>query len=490
VREELASRIGKERYEVWFSDPVRLWMEGATLVVVARNRFGRDFLKRSFGEELMAIARSLGGNDAEVQFRLEETARSEATGRDADRKAVVGAPGERQAASAVPVPSPGTLAPGALGAGPSETGAAKPSATGACRKRDQAPADRPVRGRPAGRFADFLVGVSNRMAVAAAELVVRRPGETSPLVIVGPSGVGKTHLLEAICGAVRDLSPGLTAVYVSSEQFTTSFLQALHGGGLPGFRRNCRSADVLVIDDIQFFVGKKATIVELQQTLDALQRQGRQVIVSCDRDVSTIPQFGGDLLARLSGGMVAKIGTPDADVRRRIVESLARRKGLELPAEVVDHVVTHVSRSARELAGAVNRLEATSHMLGTSITPDLAQEALADLVRTSVRSVRLADIEKAICSAFGLEPGALQSSRRAKTVNHPRMLAMFLARRHTPAALTEIGSYFGRRSHSTVIAAQKAVASWVTSNATVQIADAVWDADEAIRRVEDLLQAG
>jgi len=520
VREKLASRIGSQRCGVWFSDPVRLWMEGSRLVVDAGNRFGSDFLKRTFGEELMAVARSVGGMDAEVVFRLDaadpagphpkgviETPAGsdgggiEASGDDSDsgvRRSVGPRVGDH-ARARVSSGSAGTSAhrsvtetrlPAAMTTVGEEPVADAPVSASDGSTTAPFPPGRTVRGRQAGRFADFLVGTSNRMAVAAAELVVRKPGETSPLVIVGPSGVGKTHLLEAICGAVRERSPGLTAVYLSSEHFTTGFLQALHGGGLPGFRRNCRSADILAIDDIQFFVGKKATIVELQQTLDALQRQGRQVIVSCDRDVSTLPQFGADLLARLSGGMVARIGTPDAEVRRRFVESLASRKGLALPADVVDHVVTHVTRSARELAGAVNRLEATSHMLGAPITRELALEALADLVRTSARSVRLADIERAICSAFGLEPGSLQSSRRAKMVNHPRMLAMFLARRHTPAALTEIGSYFGRRSHSTVIAAQKAVASWVISNASVQIADAIWDADEAIRRVEDLLQAG
>jgi chromosomal replication initiator protein len=120
----------------------------------------------------------------------------------------------------------------------------------------------------------------------------------------------------------------------------------------------------------------------------------------------------------------------------------------------------------------------------------MAQEALADLVRSSGRSVRLADIERAVCKAFGIESGSLQSARRARSSSHPRMLAMFLARKHTQAALTEIGSYFGRRSHSTVIAAQKAVGDWVAKGAPVTLADATWDVEEAIRRVEDLLRAG
>ena len=149
-----------------------------------------------------------------------------------------------------------------------------------------------------------------------------------------------------------------------------------------------------------------------------------------------------------------------------------------------------MTRHGRELFGAVNRLEATSLMLGVAPSLDLAREALADLVRSSSRSVRLADVERAICAAFGIEAGTLQSGRRSRSVSHPRMLAMFLARKHTHAALAEIGGYFGRRSHSTVIAAQKTVADWLAKGTAIVLAETAWDVEEAIRRVEDILRAG
>jgi chromosomal replication initiator protein len=347
----------------------------------------------------------------------------------------------------------------------------------------------PVRRQPP-RLAEFVVGPSNRMAYAAVEMAVGRPGEVSPLVIHGPSGVGKTHLLEAACERARELHPGSNAVCLSAEQFTTAFLQALHGGGLPGFRRTCRTADVLVIDELQFFVGKKATLLEVQQTLDALQRHGKQLILGCDRELDALPDLGGDFLTRLRGGMVARILTPDYDVRRGIVASVCGKRGLTVPDDVLHYIATSMTRHARELLGAVNRLEATALMLGVPISLGMAEESLADLVRSSARSVRLADIERAVCKAFGIETGSLQSSRRARTASHPRMLAMFLARKHTQAALSEIGTYFGRRSHSTVIAAQKAVGDWVAKGAPIRLADASWDVEEAIRRVEDMLRAG
>ncbi len=328
------------------------------------------------------------------------------------------------------------------------------------------------------------------MAFAAVELAVNRPGEMSPLFLHGPSGVGKTHLLEGFCGHVRTQQPGVTSVFLSAEQFTTAFLQALHGTGLPGFRRSCRQADLLVIDDIQFFVGKRATLEEFQQTIDALLRNGRQMVFAADRDLDALEGLGPDLLVRLKGGMQARILPPDEDVRRGIVAGLAARRGLEMPSQVVDYVAAQITRHARELVGAVNRLEATSHMLGLPISLGMAEEALVDLVRSSRRGVRLADIERAVCTAFGIEAGSLQSAKRSRHVNHPRMLAMFLARKHTASALTDIGSYFGRRSHSTVITAQKTVSAWLARHESVQLADAAWDAEEAIRRVEDLLRVG
>ncbi len=478
------SRIGDDRFAVWFGDAVRVAVEpnaggGPRVIVTVGSGFTYDWLCRTFHTEMAAAARDACGPSAEVAWepaavdaavvsppQPAEPAKSPRSRPTSTRK-----DGRPTAASSAPRPHP-------------------PSQDLSVVTRQPRGVVTPGR-RPGLRLADFIVGPSNRMACGAVEMALARPGEISPLVIHGPSGVGKTHLLEGACERARELQPGVNAVCLSAEQFTTAFLQALHGGGgLPGFRRTCRSADLLVIDDLQFFVGKKATILELQHTLDFLQRQGRQVILCCDRELDALPDLGPDLLTRLRGGMTARILPPDYDVRRGIVASIAAKRSLAVPDEVVQYVATHMTRHARELFGAVNRLEATSQMLGLPIGPDMAVEALADLVRSSARSVRLADIERAVCKAFGIDSGSLQSARRARTTSHPRMLAMFLARKHTHAPLVEIGSYFGRRSHSTVIAAQKAVGEWVAKGSQIVLADAAWDVEEAIRRVEDVLRAG
>jgi chromosomal replication initiator protein len=491
VLDAFRTRIGDDRFAVWFGDAA-CTVEAAAdrdavqVVLAAGSGFTHEWLRRTFRGDFEAAVQQICGAGTETHWRSQAVAVpvEPAGAPEADAGHEHGLPEGRRE-------PPAQRASGGRRA---REVAVTPAPAAVSRQlrvvsRPGASSVAPSRRQPL-RLSDFVVGPSNRMAFAGVELAAARPGEMSPLVIHGPSGVGKTHLLEAACDRARELHPGITAVVLSAEQFTTAFLQSLHGGGLPGFRRTCRTADVLVIDDLQFFVGKKATLLELQQTLDAVLRQGRQVIFACDRELDALPDLGADLLTRLRGGMMARLLPPDYDVRRGIVAAVCDKRGLGVPDDVLHYVATSMTRHARELLGAINRLEATSHMLGLPVTLEMAQEALADLIRSSGRSVRLADIERAVCKAFGIESGALQSARRARSASHPRMLAMFLARKHTQAALTEIGGYFGRRSHSTVIAAQKAVGDWVAKGSQVVLADATWDVEEAIRRVEDVLRAG
>ena len=195
-------------------------------------------------------------------------------------------------------------------------------------------------------------------------------------------------------------------------------------------------------------------------------------------------------MARLSGGMVCRLEPADYATRRGIVRQHAIRLGLNVSEEVESYIASHFTTQSRELAGALKRLQATSLAHDRPITLSLAEEALSELIDHQGLVVKLADIEKAVCDVFGLSPEILQSSRKAKTVSHPRMLAMWLARKHTRAALSEIGSYFGRRSHSTVISAQKKIESLMAAGSSLKLADNTWNVEETIRRVEDHLRAG
>jgi chromosomal replication initiator protein len=499
VQAALRERIGAQRYELWFADGAALEVletptAGCQVRIVVQGAFALEWLQRSFHADVARAVVTACGHELPVDWVAvasrntppsplvagdspAETAPSRGTGgHQPEGRRTTSAP-QAESVSAVSLPA---VSPPVGPLAGSRAPAVAPSS---------APGTAP---RPTMRLEAFVVGAGNRMACTAIEMALERPGQVSPLVIIGPGGCGKTHLLEGLCQRVRDRRPSGGVVFSSAEQFTTGFLQSLHGGGVAAFRRGCRAAELFVIDDLQFFAGRNArvTVTELLHTIEAVLRRGRQVVLAADRDVDTIAELGPELHARLAGGMTARIQPADETLRRGILAAMAARRGIELPADVVAFIAARLVRHPRELAGAVNRLEATSLMLGTPITLGLAAEALADLVRSCGRGIRLADIDRAVCTGLGLAPGSLQARTRGRAVNHPRMLAMFLARRHTSASLVEIGAYFGRRSHSTVLSAHKAVTSWLAADRPVVLADASWRIVDAIARIEELLLAG
>ena len=479
IARSLILRLGDERFAVWFGDNFEIQVaESITgenlveVVVLFDPNYPGEWLQKTFGNDVAISAGEIVNKPVAVHWRPlgAVSAQSMVDKPDEDTSTL-----ESTAAA-------GSKSPSKSVCFTPKTKVSRTNSGNAAKKLHLR--------RPTVSLDEFAVGSSNRMAYAAVELAASRLGEMSPVLLHGPSGVGKSHLLAGICHHARKVRPGLAVAMFSAEQFTTNFLQALHGSGLPGFRRSCRSVDLLAVDDLQFFVGKRATLLELQSTVDTLHRAGKQIIFASDRDVESLSGLGSELTGRLRGGMTAGIMPPDYEVRRGIVSGLAEKRQINLPINVIDFLANNLTRHARELIGGINRLEAASHMLGTPVTLDLAREALADLVRSSARSLRLADIDQAVCAAFGISESDLKSTRRSRAVNQPRMLAMFLARKHTGAALADIGRHFGRRSHSTVVAAEKTVRKWMESQSSIVLADATWDVEQAIRRVEDVLRAG
>lgn len=319
-------------------------------------------------------------------------------------------------------------------------------------------------------------------------MVAGEPGEFSPLLIFGPTSVGKTHLLQAICTETRRAHRDLSAVYLSAEQFTSEFLQALRGGGLPSFRAKYRGLGLLAVDDLHFFCGKRATLVELLYTIDALIRRRRQIVFAADRAPNDLRALGGELLSRLEAGMACRLEPADYPTRLGILSRMAQKMGMTLAPEISEFIAARLTNHARELSGALCRLHALSRVDGRSVTLNMAQEALAEMIRDGSRVIRLADIEKAVCDTFGLEPKSLQSGRKAKAVSHPRMLAMWLARKYTRAALSEIGHYFGHRSHSTVVSAQKRVDRWIADDAVLNLPEHSRTVSDAIQQLEQRIR--
>ncbi len=472
VRTALVDKVGNERFDLWFGAGTRFELCGGALAIVAPNRFFRDWLASNFRRDLEAACLAVLGQCPTLDFRVETS-----SPQPDDRPTQPPRLGTDQ-----PLPAQG----------PSHAKSKHPPGPSACAGNGLSPAGQAHSRRPRYDFDSFVVGPSNRLARAAAEMVIERPGELSPLVLYGPTSVGKTHLVEAICHAARSARQGASAIYLTAEQFTSGFLQALRGSGLPSFRQKYRGVALLVIDDLQFFCGKNAryTQLELLYTIDSFLRERRQIVFASDRPPSELTDLGQDMCTRLEGGMVCRIESPEYETRLGILTQMAKRFDVRLPDDVRALVASRLTSHPRELSGAVCRLRATSQALARPIDLALAEEALADLVRPATRLVRLPDIAKAVCDTFGLDPRSLQSSRKAKSVSYPRMLAMWLARKHTRAALSEIGQYFGRRSHSTVISAQKRVETWLARSAPMELAEGVCGIDQAIRQVEQRLRAG
>ena len=469
LRTTLAEKVGRQRFELWFGPSTRLELDHRTLTIGVPNRFFLDWIRSSFRGQIESACFETLGKRPAIEFRVDATLpntqaepmpRAKSNGTSGQPKTAV------RVVSAADGPSGG------------RSGEGSP--------------DGPTRRRFAS-LASFVEGHANRLALASARMVAREPGKMTPLLVHGPTSVGKTHLLEGIFATTRKKYRKMTAIYLSAEQFTTYFLEALRGSGLPSFRRKYRGVGLLVFDDLQFLAGKRATQVELLHTVDTLLRQGRQLVFAADRppaELARLAEMGPELITRLQGGMVCRIGPPDYATRLGIVAQLAGRMKLGLPTEVQRFVASRLTDHARELSGALCRLQATSEAIRRPITLPMAEEALAEMIRHSGRVVRLDDIEKAVCDVFGVDSASLRSARKARSVSHPRMLAMWLARKHTRAALSEIGHFFGRRSHSTVFSAAKRVDGWMAAGKPLDLAERTWDVDEAIRQVEQQLLAG
>lgn len=515
LRSALAQRMGSERLALWFGADTALALEGTRLLVLTPSPFFQEWLRRNFRAEIQAAASEVIDRDVTIEFTVaaapvdairiaaaEPVGRvsAPAIGNNNDAGLALAPP-----AFASPLP-PGTATAASLFS--TEIADVLPAARQQAANRAdanesktppvasavlRAPAiinEPPRRGRRFARLDEFAAGQANCLALAAAQTAAAQLGTWSPLTLYGPSGVGKTHLLEGIWTAVKHRRPETAAIYLTAEQFTTGFLDALRGSGLPSFRRKYRGVDLLIIDDIQFFAGKRATLVELLHTMNTLVDEGRQLVLAADRPPQELAELGPDVVQRLTGGMLCRLDRPDYEARLAIVKRLASQYNLVLPEEVCQLLAAQLTQGAREIAGALKRLAVSQLAHGTPITLAGAQETLVEQLRQASRSVRLPDIERAVCDLFGLEARSLQSGRRARQVSHPRALAMWLARKYTRAALSEIGDFFGCRSHTTVISAQRKVGDWLANQYELEISDGSCRVEDAVRRIERLLAVG
>jgi chromosomal replication initiator protein len=323
---------------------------------------------------------------------------------------------------------------------------------------------------PRYTFQDFVVGNSNQFCHAAAMRVAEKPGQSyNPLFIYGGVGLGKTHLLHAIGNAVLHRNPSARVLYMSSETFTNELILALRHAKMEEFKRRLRTIEVLLIDDIQFIVGKERTQEEFFHTFNALYSAKRQIVITSDKIPTDIPGIEERLQTRFSWGLTADLQAPDFETRVAILKQKALLENFQLPEEVGHLIAEKISSNVRELEGALTRLHAVSSIQNVAISMDMARMALKPLLQPKVVNVSVDDIKKAVANHFSIKVADIISKRRTKNLSFPRHIAMYLCRKHTTASYPEIGEHFGGRDHSSVIHAATVVSSKLSTDGQIKV---------------------
>ncbi len=447
--------VGEQNFQHWFQKRCRFTVAGDQLLVQVANPFILGWMLRRFRSMLTRAAQTLLGPSASCQLEVDERLMSElpaATGA-ASTDAVESVRQEKAETPAVPASSePSTIA-------------AHPVVRSHARRVDR-PADADPAGGlqlPSNRrrfrgFESFVSGECNNLAVLAAKQISANPGERyNPLFIYGGTGTGKTHLLEAIYSDVRRRFPTKNVMYLTSEAFTNYFTSALASRTVPSFRQRFRNVDVLLVDNIEFLDNKRATQEEFLHTIVQVSEHGGQVVISSDRHPRMLTKHREELTTRFLSGLVCRVESPDEETRRQLAKSLTASMKAIFCDDALDYVLRRCGKGVRELQGALNQLESFFSLTGRRITLAVARETLGGMEDECRRLVRISDVEKIICEVFGVTTAELRSGTRRKAVALPRSIAMFLSRRLTKSAYREIGSYFGGRDHSTVVAAERRV---------------------------------
>ncbi len=305
-------------------------------------------------------------------------------------------------------------------------------------------------------FENFVVGPGNRLAHAAAVAVAESPGTTyNPLFIHGDVGLGKTHLLQAICHACNVQGTCANALYISCETFVNHFIEAVERGALKQFRYRYREVDMLVIDDIQFLGERERSQEEFFHTFNTLYQSQKQIILSADCSPAEIPSLENRLVSRFNSGLVASIDMPCLETRMAIIRKKARLRCIEVSEDVVKLVAERIESNIRDLEGALIKLDAFSQTRGRQIDLELAQEALGG--DGQQRAITVQQIVDVVTRYFSVRLADLQSKKRTKSITLPRQVCMYLARELTSHSLEEVGGFFGGRDHTTVLHAHRTI---------------------------------
>jgi chromosomal replication initiator protein len=437
IRGRLQHEVGEVEYRTWLRQMTLAGVDGDEVTVHLPTRFLRDWVRSRYGDRISALWHAEAPSVRRVEIRV----------------------GAATGGSAPPLAE--GLAP------PSDTPEPRIDDAEDARPVEPRPLEqRPTEPRPdvsavldpRFTFDGFVVGKPNEFAYACARRVAEHPSSPgfNPLFLYGGVGLGKTHLMHAIAWEMVARQTGerkrpVSVTYMSAEKFMYRFIAAIRSQSTMEFKETLRSVDVLMIDDLQFLIGKDNTQEEFFHTFNALVDAGRQIVVSADKSPSDLSGLEDRLRTRLGCGMVADLHATTFELRISILESKAAKAGIPVPVKVMEFLAHKITSNVRELEGALNRLIAHANLFGRPVTLDSSQEVLHDILKAHDRRVTIEEIQRRVAEHYNIRLTDMSSARRARAVARPRQVAMYLAKQLTSRSLPEIGRKFGNRDHTTVM---------------------------------------
>ncbi len=424
VRGRLQAEVGDVEWRTWLRQMTLAGIDGDEITILLPTRFLRDWIRGHYADRLQALWQAENRRVRRVDVRVGGAAES---------------PGAPAFESAVEHALPDARVDPRLDVGRADMAA-------------------PLDAR--FTFEGFVVGKPNEFAYACARRVAERPSSPgfNPLFLYGGVGLGKTHLMHAIGQELGRRERPCTVAYMSAEKFMYRFIAAIRAQSTMEFKEQLRSVDVLMVDDLQFLIGKDNTQEEFFHTFNALVDAGKQIVVSADKSPSDLSGLEDRLRTRLGCGMVADLHATTFELRISILEAKATRAGAVVPGKVLEFLAHKITTNVRELEGSLNRLIAHAALFGRPITLEGAQEVLHDVLRAHDRRVTIEEIQRKVAEHWNIRLADMSSARRARAVARPRQVAMYLAKQLTSRSLPEIGRKFGNRDHTTVMHAVSRVA--------------------------------
>jgi chromosomal replication initiator protein len=437
VRGRLRAEFGEATFRSWLKPLTLAGRRGQDLRVAVPSRFMRDWVATHYADRIMALWTSECPEIRSVEVIVDARDAAQAADDSALDDAIIETPVAADGAA------PADAMPQIAGAALSDAdGLAEVSAT----------LD------PRLTFDNFVVGKSNELAHAAALRVAESDVVPfNPLFLYGGVGLGKTHLMHAIAHHIKKKQPQKRVIYLSAEKFMYQFIRALRNKNTMAFKELFRSVDVLMVDDVQFIIGKESTQEEFFHTFNALFDQNKQVVLSADKSPSDLQGLEERMRTRFGWGLVADIHPTTYELRLGILQAKAEQAPIDIPGKVLEFLAHRISSNVRELEGALTRIIAHATLVGRPVSVESAQELLKDLLRANDRSVTIEEIQRRVAEHYNIKLADMSSPRRARQVSRPRQIAMYLAKQLTTKSLPDIGRSFGGRDHTTVMHAVKKV---------------------------------